>query len=293
MRNHVWFAVLVFMSAQVATAQVFDQLGNNAKGPAAGGPPADAQAGDQGGAGPENLIGPPPNVMFSVIDVDGDGIITTRELRRAAAQLKKLDVDKDGNITLAEVSSLGAPGGAGGDPAQFMDRLMQYDTNRDGRLTPDEVPEQVQPMLAGADQNGDGAIDRAELAAAMESMRNRFPGGPAAGPWPGGPAGARGPGGLNQPFDATQMTGRLMQHDLNGDGKLSANEVPPQAMGMLRGGDQNNDGAIDAAELRAIMARMGDRARAMEAGAANERPDRRGRRRGDDERGRERTRNED
>ena len=57
-----------------------------------------------------------------------------------------------------------------------------------------------------------------------------------------------------------------MQNDRNGDGKLSTDEVPPQAMNMLRGGDQNNDGAIDAAEMQIIMRRMGGRARALSGG---------------------------
>ncbi len=51
---------------------------------------------------------------------------------------------------------------------------------------------------------------------------------------------------------------------------------------MLRGGDQNNDGAIDATELRAVMARMGERGRALNADGANPREAERARRRGAD-----------
>ena len=57
------------------------------------------------------------------------------------------------------------------------------------------------------------------------------------------------------------MMGQWLQWDRNGDGKLSPNEVPPQAAGMLRGGDQNNDGMIDPAELRLLIERNGERMR--------------------------------
>jgi Ca2+-binding EF-hand superfamily protein len=216
--------------------------------------------------------------MFTAIDVDGDGVITKAELRKAIVQLKKLDADGDGNLTLAEVSPRGGPGGPGEpggpawDPAQDVERLMENDKNADGKLSADEVTDTVKRMIDGADQNGDGIFDRAELTAHMDNMRNRFRGGPrGGGPRGGGPGGPgvgfRGPGGFgNQPFDPTQFTGQLMQNDRNRDGRLTADEVPQQAMGMLQGGDRNNDGAIDAAELQIIMRRMGGRARALGAG---------------------------
>lgn len=223
------------------------------------------------GPGPRGFFGggPRPNPMFAAIDVDGDGVITKVELKKAIVQLRKLDVDNDGNITLAEASPQFGPGGPGGgprwNPEQFVDRLMENDKNGDGKLSADEITETVKPMIDGADRNGDGVYDRDELLAHVGNMRNRFRGGPGGGPdGPpgfgfGGPDG--GPG-----FDANQVFGRLMQGDRNGDGRLTADEVPPQAMGMLQGGDQNGDGAIDAAELQAVMRRMGGRARAFGAG---------------------------
>ena len=273
MRGYHWTIVLALLQV-VAATQVFGQFSEGVPQPPAAGGAEDGQAA-------RNLPGPPPNAMFSAIDADADGVISARELKRAVAQLKKLDADKDGNITLAEAGPglpTGGPMGIG-DPAQFVERMMQNDTNGDGRLAADEVPPQLQPMLATADQNGDGFIDRPELARAMQNMQGRFPGGQ--GQW-AGPAAARGPGGFNEPFDPNQMTGRLMQNDLNGDGRLSADEVPPQALGMLRGGDQNNDGAIDATELRAVMGRMGERGRALNADGANGREAERERRRGAD-----------
>jgi Ca2+-binding EF-hand superfamily protein len=256
MRYYLPVVIALVLSAAAAMAQP----PGNPNNPNGGIPPG-GQQGNFGGPGPR-MIGP-PNAMFSAIDADSDGVITKAELRRAVVQLRKLDTDKDGNITLAEVS-VGGPGGPGGpfgDPAQFVAQMLQNDKNGDGRLTVDEVPEFMRPMLAGADANGDGAIDRNELAAMQANMRNRFPG-----QGPGGPGGFRG-GFVDRPVDPNQVTGQLMQNDRNGDGKLTQDEVPPQAMGMLRDGDQNGDGAIDAREMQVIIRRMGDRARALGAGA--------------------------
>jgi Ca2+-binding EF-hand superfamily protein len=268
MKTYLQIVLVLVLPAAVAVAQPPGGPNNFDGGQVPG-----AQPGQFGGPGPRMFMGPPPNAMFSALDADSDGVISKAELRRAVAQLRKLDTDKDGNITLAEVS-VGGPGGPGGpmgDPAQFVERMLQNDKNGDGKLTIDEVPDFMKPMLEGADANGDGAIDRNELATAAENMRNRFPGaGPGPGGFPGGPGGFRGPGALNGPVNPNQLTGQLMQNDRNGDGKLSIDEVPPQAMNMLQGGDQNGDGAIDAAEMQAIMRRMGGRARALGGALGND-----------------------
>ncbi|HEY3393547.1 MAG TPA: hypothetical protein VGK58_12625 [Lacipirellulaceae bacterium] len=279
-----FFGTLVFalVPATMAAGQFLDTPRNNAAGE-----PPQAQAAEDGVRGPRGPGGP-PNVMFSAIDADGDGKITTRELRRAAVQLKKLDVDKDGNITLAEVSprggpaAPGGPAGPGGAPNQFVEEIMQNDRNADGKLTNREIPDHLKAMLEGADTNGDRSIDRAELTAAMENMRNQFPGGRG---WRGGP------GGPNQAFDPARMTGQFMQLDQNGDQRLSPNEIPPNMQGMFQPTDDlDNDGTINAAELEAVRRRLGERARAFGPGAGNQRngsgaP-------GRDGRGRERQRNE-
>lgn len=89
----------------------------------------------------------------------------------------------------------GAPGGArgpgggrGGNPAQMIQRM---DQNGDGKLSADEVPEQMRERLAAADTNGDGFYDEAELISA-------FAGG-GGGPGGGAPRGGGAGGGEDVP----------------------------------------------------------------------------------------------
>jgi Ca2+-binding EF-hand superfamily protein len=199
--------------------------------------------------------------MFAAMDTDGDGVISKTELRKAIKALKTLDVDNDGSITLAEASAGAAPsnpagpGGAAVNDPQIA-QIMRMDRNNDGKLTANEVPVEMRPMFRGVDQNNDG-ITREELAAAMATMRNQF-GGPGA--WPGGAA-QGGAANIEQ-----QATGQFLQFDKNGDGKLSEAELPPQGKRLLRDGDTNRDGVLDAGELQAALAKLGGKARALRAG---------------------------
>jgi multidrug resistance efflux pump len=83
----------------------------------------------------------------------------------------------------------GGPGGAakGGGQPSIMER---FDTNADGKVSSDELPEGLRDRLkeSGADTNGDGSFSAGELGAAMAKLR-------AAGGGPGGPGGPGGFGG--------------------------------------------------------------------------------------------------
>ena len=207
------------------------------------------QGGRRGGREGFRRGGPRPNPLFEALDIDGDNMISARELRRAVANLKKLDEDGDGNISLEEVT----PARRG--PEDMVARIMENDTNKDGKLTPDELPEQFARMLTGADLNADGAFDRQEIEQAMANFRDRFrrgPGGPGrveGGEGPGGRSGFRGGGFGN----ADDMTKQLMAGDSDGDGVLTPDEVPRQSLAMLRNADTNGDGVLDAREVRAAM----------------------------------------
>ena len=206
------------------------------------------RGGRRGGFG--RMMGAPPNPMFQAIDADGDGVITSKELRRAIVALKKLDTDGDGNITMAEVRPQSGPGGPMGDPAQI---ITENDKNNDGKLQQEEIPPYLARMFEGADTNGDGAIDRDELAAQMEQMRGRMRGG-------------RG----NFEGDLQETVKQMMQLDRNGDGLLSTNEIPQQMMPMLQGADNNRDGVLDPQEVQSVAERMA-RSRGRRGGPRSDR----------------------
>ena len=247
MRSYLFAMMLAMLPAAIATAQ----FGANPQNPP-GEPPPGVEQRKPAGQGAAGEVAAPPNAMFAVIDADGDGVITKAELRKAIKALRTLDADNDGNITLAEASAAG-PAGPGGNPE--VDRMMkELDKNGDGKLTADEVPPQMMPMLQGADKNGDRAIDRDELAAAMQ--QNPFRRGPG-----GFPPGANGRG-------ADPRTGQFLKHDVNNDGRLTFEEIPRSMRGAFRPQDDlNGDGAIDPAELQAVIARLGGAARGVAAGA--------------------------
>jgi Ca2+-binding EF-hand superfamily protein len=260
---------LLFVWATTAVAQFAKNDFRAPKQPdAKNGPAADNAApavpADGAAAG-----APAANALFTVLDLDGDGVVSKLELRKAITSLKKLDTDNDGNITLAEATAGDASGAVAADPnAQFIDQWMKYDKNGDGRLTADEVPPQMKQMLQGVDQNGDGAIDPQELTAAADNMRNRGAGGPG-GRLNGGQNGVAPGAGIRR--GDNRVVGRFMQYDRNGDGRLTAEELPNEATAMLRGADSNQDGAIDASELQEAIAKMGDAARGLKVGPGNTR----------------------
>src|SRR5262245_29415212 len=50
-------------------------------------------------------------------------------------------------------------------PDEVVSRLLSFDRDRDGRIAKSELAERMQPMLARADRNRDGALDTAEIRA--------------------------------------------------------------------------------------------------------------------------------
>jgi Ca2+-binding EF-hand superfamily protein len=170
-----------------------------------------AKTADKTAGAADNTANPPAakssaaaNKLFAALDLDGDGVISKTELRKAIVSLKKLDTDNDGQLTAAEcgISADGSPvadanganaNGVANDPAlngagangaantafsghrnEAMAGFFALDKNHDGKLTPDEVPPQMMGMLRGADLNHDGAIDAAEFAAVAQKMGDRM-----------------------------------------------------------------------------------------------------------------------
>ncbi len=118
-------------------------------------------------------------------------------------------------------------------PGRF---LAQLDKNGDGKISPDEVPderrENFQKLVARLDKDGDGALSKAEIPA----------------------------GGTAQPAslkrDGAMADAMFKRMDANGDGKATADEAPEarreQVARMIRRGDKDGDGALSQEEFAAV-----------------------------------------
>ncbi len=76
----------------------------------------------------------------------------------------------------------------GGSQFSFVDRIMGFDENKDGKVSKDELPERMQRLMGRGDTNKDGFIDKDEASKLADVM-----GGGRGGQ--GGPGGPRGQGG--------------------------------------------------------------------------------------------------
>ena len=82
----------------------------------------------------------------------------------------------------------GSRGGRGGfDPVAIFNN---FDANKDGLLTPEEMPPERRDRWVAADANKDGKLDRAELSSSMGRRGGGRSGGGANGGGPNVPAGA-------------------------------------------------------------------------------------------------------
>ena len=201
-----------------------------------------------------------PNPVLEAIDTDKNGELSAEEIANAATTLKTLDKNSDGKLDMVEMRPNfegmgrgfgGPPGGSafggnqGGDGSEeMMNRLISMDANKNGKLEKDEVPERMQSMFSRADKNEDGAIDKEEMTA---MVRERSGG--------QGTGFGGGQGGFGGREFLTQMMERA---DVDKDGKLSGDEIPPFMRERLEQTDTNKDGALDKSELEAAAARMSE-----------------------------------
>lgn len=106
-----------------------------------------------------------------------------------------------------------------GDSAGF---LNKFDTNADGVLTIDEMPDHRAKKFGHMDMDGDGAVTRDEIDAARIKGRRH-------------------------------KTARMMKHlDLDGDGEITQAEFTARALMMFEKADKNGNGVVTADEARKL-----------------------------------------
>ena len=125
--------------------------------------------------------------LMMALDADKDGSLSASEIENASKALAKLDKDGDGALSPEELrpdfAAMAREGGfPGGQPGaggpgmgkEMMARMFeQRDADKDGKLSGDEIPERMRENVARVDENGDGAIDKAEMEKAMAKMAER------------------------------------------------------------------------------------------------------------------------
>ena len=160
---------------------------------------------------------------FNQLDTNKDGKVTLAELTQSKeGWLSQIDGNKDGVATPAEIEASHKA-----RRTQHIERMFQRkDANHDGRLTREESGK-PEPWFAKVDANRDGALTQAELAQA-----------PARGQHGPGAKHARG-------------AGRGTHMDQNGDGKIDRDEVRKAAARKFERLDRNSDGSLTAEELGA------------------------------------------
>lgn len=101
---------------------------------------------------------------FARFDANEDGFLTVHEVpERLWERLLVADSDEDGAISPAELEAIAGEHHRG-------DQFASFDTNEDGALTVDEVPERLWKRLSQADADEDGAVTVDELAEARSDL---------------------------------------------------------------------------------------------------------------------------
>ncbi len=237
--------------------------------------PVDAPRGDAGGQNGR----PNPEEMFKRLDANGDGKLTKSEIPEGARpflnplfeRLGKDELTKEDVIRAAQRMGGGGAGAPGGrNPEEF---FKQLDTNNDGKVGLDEVPERGKPLverlLQALGRGKDATVTKEEFLTAAARMQGdgrrpgvQQPGGERKPDGNGRPEAERKPDGDRRPEGERKPDGDRRPE--GGDRRPEGDRRPGGAPGegrAMEGGrrpplprffeklDANHDGRISSEEL--------------------------------------------
>ncbi len=158
--------------------------------------------------------GGPLRLVLQALDTDKDGSLSAAEIAAAPKTLLTLDRNADGQLTPDELAP--RPENAGASADELVKQLLAFDKNGDGVLSMDEVPARMQSMFSRGDTNRDGKLTQDEIRAM--ARRQGMPTG-----------GADGIKRMSAMFKNDPLLNAL---DADQDGVLSAAEIgaAPQAL---------------------------------------------------------------
>lgn len=110
--------------------------------------------------------------ILNALDVNHDGVISAEEINAASSSLLTLDSNHDAIIDPPEMRPRQPT------PADRVAHMLdEFDTNKEGKLSREEVPDGMRPPFSAADKNGDGFLDSEELIQMFSSMQQSPQGG--------------------------------------------------------------------------------------------------------------------
>lgn len=127
--------------------------------------------------------------FFVRLDKNKDGKLVADEVTKGWDRIGKADKDNDGAVTKQEWDSavasymktqgkpnqMGMTGGGakrgGRTPGGPNPILGKYDEDKDGKLSKEEVPEDMWSKLSRADENADGLVSKSEMEAVYKKSR--------------------------------------------------------------------------------------------------------------------------
>ena len=105
-----------------------------------------------------------PNEMIKKMDTDGDGLLARKEWKAEKDKFDQFDANRDGSLTAEEIA---AGQSAGQDSkVNLMSAIRNFDKNRDTMLSRDEWTGS-EKQFETTDANRDGQLTVAEMAAAL------------------------------------------------------------------------------------------------------------------------------
>ncbi|MGD9128746.1 MAG: EF-hand domain-containing protein [Planctomycetia bacterium] len=237
------------------------------------------------------------------LDENKDGKLSKAEVNRPAMKIfNKVDTDKDGLVTEAEIKKAikahmekfakkapkKAHGKKGSSPEamkkQFVAHLKRLDANKDGKLSKAEVNRPAMKIFNKVDTDKDGLVTEAEIKKAMAAHMKKMAAKHKKGPkgkkgfkGPKGPHGkkaahgkkkcSKGPKGKKgrrpgkkrpSPEERKKrFAAHMKKIDKDGDGKISKSEAPERLAKVFDKVDADKDGFVTPEEIKkSIRARM-------------------------------------